>query len=237
MSKKYSLTFLLLAFVWVMAGLVAWETIRWVAAVFYYAALSFALVALAYAGAGPTLLLKRPTGRRSLLGYLLLAPYFLLSDLSFQIYKLLSNEPAFVEVAPNLFFGRRLSAAEAKVNKWLSVLDLAVEFSEVRALRSLSGYHSLPVLDATAPSEEQLRAAVLWLTKQVQSGPVYTHCALGHGRSVCVVIAYLLSSGQVRTISEGEKQVRSLRPGARLHQIQRRRLAVFEHQVFGPPNR
>jgi hypothetical protein len=162
------------------------------------------------------------------LAWLLFAPYFLLNAVTFRLYRLLSREPAFVQVAPNLFFGRRLSGREAEGAVWISILDLASEFSEVRSLRVLAGYRSLPLLDAIAPSEEQLKDAAAWLGRAVESGPVYVHCALGHGRSACVVIAYLLSVGQVETVAEGVQLLRSLRPGVRLHPGQRRQLGVFE---------
>jgi protein-tyrosine phosphatase len=94
----------------------------------------------------------------------------------------------------------------------------------------VTGYQSLPILDATAPKEEQLRWAVEWIAEQAAAGPVYVHCALGHGRSACVVIAYLLATGAVRSIAEGVRQLRALRPGVRLQPCQWERLRAFEPQ-------
>jgi len=99
-----------------------------------------------------------------------------------------SREPAYAEVVPNLSFGRRLLARECTAVRWVSVLDLAAEFTEARPLRELAGYRSLPVLDATSPTVEQLRSSVAWLTEVVAIGPVYVHCALG------MVAAHVLSS-------------------------------------------
>lgn len=67
-----------------------------------------------------------------------------------------------------------------------------------------------------------------WLSEAVGSGPVYVHCALGHGRSACVVVAYLLSTGAVGTVAEGIRLLKSLRPGVRLHPPQLQRLRRFE---------
>lgn len=197
----------------------------WAALPFLYAAGSFALLAAAYAGAGPGLLGKRADGGRSPLGWLLFAPYLLLIELSFGLYRLLSREPAYAQVAPNLSFGRRLSAREARAAGWAGVLDLAGEFP---AAWVPERYRSLPVLDAAAPTEAELRAAVVWVAAAVESGPVYVHCALGHGRSACVVIAYLLSAGAVATAEEGVRRLRALRPAVRLHPPQRRVLRRFE---------
>jgi hypothetical protein len=231
---RYSVTFLVLAAAFVVVALATWNSVGWAAVLPLYAALSFALLAVAYAGAGPRLLFKRATGRRSILGWPLLAPYFLLNAATFGLYRLMSREPAYVQVVPNLFFGRRLSAREAEEAGWASVLDLAGEFP---AAWVPVGYRSLPVLDATAPTEQELRAAVAWIADAVEVGPVYVHCALGHGRSACVVIAYLLSVGAVGTVTEGVRRLRSLRPGVRLHPPQLRLLRRFESpESQGTPN-
>lgn len=65
---RYSVPFLVLAAACVRMALAAWDSVGWAAAVPLYAALSFALLAAAYAGAGPRLLLERATGCRSALG-------------------------------------------------------------------------------------------------------------------------------------------------------------------------
>jgi hypothetical protein len=223
---QYSFTFLVLAGVCVVLALAAGA--GWAAGLSLYAALSFVLLAAAYAGAGPRLLLKLANGRRSAFGWLLFGPYILLNAVTFGMYRLLSREPAYVQVAPNLFFGRRLSAREAEAARWVSILDLAGEFPASRWQRTRPGYRSLPVLDATAPSEEELWSAVAWIAETVAAGPVYVHCALGHGRSACVVITYLLSVGAVGTVAQGVRLVRSLRPGVRLQPPQRRLLRRFE---------
>jgi hypothetical protein len=229
-SLKYSFTFLALAVACVFAGLVTWDVVRWGAGALLYAAFSFGLLSAAYAGAGPGLPLKRASGRQSAWAWLMFAPYFLLNAVTFRLYRLLSKEPAIAQVAPNLFFGRRLSGGEARATRWVGVLDLAGEFAEVRPLREVPAYRSLPVLDATAPTEEQLRSAAAWLARVVESGPVYVHCALGHGRSACVVIAYLLTAGRVGTAAEGAALLQSLRPGVRLYVGQGQRLRAFEPQ-------
>lgn len=225
---RYAFTFLVLAAACGVVSAAAWGGVGCIAVVPLYAAVSFGLLAAAYAGAGPRLLFKRADGRRSPVGWPLLAPYFLLNVATFGLDRLLSREPAFVRVAPNLDFGRRLSAHEFQAGGWVSVLDLAGEFPAVWPERASPGYRSLPVLDATAPSEAELRSAVAWVAEAVAAGPVYVHCVLGHGRSACVVVAYLLSVGAVGTVAEGVRLLRSLRPGVRLHPSQLLMLRPFE---------
>ena len=235
MSVKYSGAFLVLAVAAAMLASAAWGPLGWFAVIPAYVAISFLLLALAYAGAGPGLLLKQPSGRHAPWAWVLFGPYFLLNAVTFGLYRRFSREPATVEVAPGVFLGRRLARAECSTPMWRSVLDLAAEFAEARPLRALAGYRSLPVLDATPPSEEQLRSAAAWVAEAVRSGPVYIHCALGHGRSACVVIAYLLLSGQVKRAEEGERWLQSLRPGVRLNASQHARLVAFQLQTPGEP--
>jgi hypothetical protein len=156
----------------------------------------------------------------------------LLNAAIFGAYRRLSREPPFAQVGHNLFFGRRLSAREAEGLSCDHVLDLACEFAEVAPLRCRSGYRSLPLLDAAAPAQERLREAAGWVADAVESGPVYVHCALGHGRSGTVVIAYLVSAGLVGTVEEGVQLLRSLRRGAEPNPAQLRRLCEFQKRTL-----
>jgi hypothetical protein len=192
------------------------------------AAISFLLVAVAYFGAGPRLLFKRTSGRRHPAAWLVHWPYFALTALSYRLSRLLAREAAYVEVAPNVFLGRRLTPREARrAEGWLAVLDLVAELPEPRPLRDLANYRSLPVLDATAMSLDQLCDAVEWVGRHAATGPVYVHCALGHGRSALVAAAYLIAVGRAADAKSAEKYLRELRPGVRLHRSQRRTLARF----------
>ncbi len=228
MSAKYSLAFGLLA----TAGLIAAGAtdrgaVRLMAGC---ATVAFGLLGAAYAGLGPRLLLKRPGGRRGPGAWPLYWPYFLLNELGFRLYRLTERRPPFDRVAPDLDLGRRLTASEASragTPTWAAVLDLAAEFAEVGPLRRAGAYRSLPVLDATAPTPGELAAAVAWLSERVPEGPVYVHCALGHGRSATVAIAYLLATGRAETVEEGLATVRSRRPGVRLNPAQMAALREF----------
>ena len=231
MSRKHSLTFLVLAIGCVVSAHAASEIAGGFGVAFLYAAFSFSLLAVAYAGVGPGLLMKQPSGRRSVWGWILFGPYIVLNHIAFGFYRRFSRESASVQVVPNVFFGRRLLARECVAGEWVGILDLAAEFDEVRPLRELAGYRSMPVLDATAPTEAQLRSAIEWIANAVASGPITVHCALGHGRSACVVIAYLLSVGEVATVEDGEQRLRSLRPGVKLNSMQRQRLRTFETEL------
>ncbi len=188
-----------------------------------YAFFSVAFLVAAYAGHESRFFLKSSLGQLSPLSWLLLGPYLLMNALVFRVYCASVGKDAYIEVHPNLFFGRRLTASEsarAVASGWLSVLDLAVEFSEIEPFRNLAGYRSLPLLDATAPTVEQLRDAVAWILNAQSKGPVYVHCALGHGRSACVIAAYLVSTKSVRNIEDAVAHLQESRPGVRLNHAQ-----------------
>lgn len=223
-NRSYAFVFSVLSVACGFFGLIAvGPTCGW-SLLFLYPAMSFALLAVAYGGVGPKLLGKRPDGGRWWWARLLFAPYLLLTRFSFVLYKLLGRHAAVCEVVPNLFLGRRLTAGEAERVAGAAVLDLAAEFSEARPLRRPDLYLSMPVLDATAPSGEQFTFAVRWIADHLPHRPVYVHCALGHGRSASVVIAYLLHSGRVKDVRDGLRLVRQLRPGVGLSVSQRKAL-------------
>ncbi len=230
MSVKYSLVFLLLGLVNALMAVVAWGGSGAVALVFGYVALSFWLAGAAYAGLGPRVFLKRADGRFRPLTWLLHSPYLLFNAFAFWMYRLGSRQPAYAMAAANLSFGRRLTAGEWRRAEpgWQSILDLAPEFPEVAGLRAASRYRSLPILDGTAPTSEQLREAVAWIAESVALGPTFVHCALGHGRTATIVVAYLLTIGNVATIREGLARLRSQRPGVGLNRQQADGLRTWE---------
>jgi hypothetical protein len=218
-SPRYALVFLLLAGLLAVAGWSVWETTAAGSVGLWYAACAFAWLAAGYAGLGPVIFCKRAAGVLSPIAWLLLGPYLLLNAVTFWFYRRGSREPAFAQAGENLYFGRRLIQSEAEIAVrlgWQSVLDLAGEFSEARSLRAVPRYRSLPILDATAPTEQQLRSAVEWLQESIQVGPTYVHCALGHGRTATAVLAYLLTSRAIDTIDEGLSALRAQRGGVEL---------------------
>jgi protein-tyrosine phosphatase len=230
-SWPYAIVFALLAVLCCVIGLAGAGATSGLSLVLHYPAISFVLVAVAYAGGGSRLFGKRPDGRRSFLALALLGPYLLLNRISFFVYKLSTRHQRMHEIAPELWLGRRLGGREARSARVAAVLDLAAEFTDPREFRTGSRYLSLPLLDATAPTPEQLRQAVAWVAERSVEGPVFVHCALGHGRSACVVIACLLHSGRITTIRDGLRLVRQHRPRVGLTPAQRAALRCWEGRI------
>lgn len=199
----------------------AFQVEHWITrAILINVGVSFGLLAAAYSGAGPALLLKRRDGRLRLIAWLIYWPLFLLNGVSFICFGLVSSERDYDQIVPGLYLGRRLTQREARNAAELAkaaVLDTTSEFTEPPEFRKRENYLLLPVLDRITPTVEQLQIAVDWIDQHIAQGPVYVHCALGHGRSATVVIAYLLLSETCGTVKEALQFVKDRRENIKLH--------------------
>lgn len=149
-----------------------------------YAAACLLLVALAYARRDAHFLRKRE-GSHPLASWLLYWPYLAGYRLTWALVRYRERgRPAFVEQAPGLFIGRRLSAAEARrLPRGCCVIDLSPELPEVAALRGAT-YHHVPLLDLHAPRPSQVRAVLALVAEQRRQGhAAFLHCAMGYSRS------------------------------------------------------
>jgi hypothetical protein len=190
------------------------------------AALAFLGLACGYLLSWPGLLGKTRRGGLLLSSYVFFWPYHLLNYASVAVGRLL-GVPARSEILPGLYLGGRLFPWEASQLKPLgiaSVLDLTCEFSEVGFLRRAPAYFCIPLLDGSAPTRAELEAGISFITERLRAGPVYVHCAMGHGRSATFVVGYLVASGKLSSLDEAMAHVRKQRPGVRLHADQLRSL-------------
>lgn len=169
------------------------------------------IAAAAYFGIGPGIFRKTngclPWSTRFVLAPILIGQY-----LSLVYYRRQCR--VWDEVAPAVLIGRTLSnaeAAEAVKQGVTAVLDLTAEFSEATPFRDTT-YLNLPILDLTAPTQDQLREAVAFITEEALHGTVYVHCKIGYSRSAAVLGTYLLTTGQAATIEEAVEILREARP-------------------------
>lgn len=184
-------------------------------------ALSFLTVALAYGGGGARLLGKRADGTLHPAACGVLLPYLLLTWGVWHLACRLSRERAFDEVVPGVLVGRRLLPGELP-ERVQTVLDLTAEFAEPEAVRSGRRYLALPILDAsTLPVE---RVAPVLRELAAQEGPVYVHCAQGHGRTGMIAAALLVARGHAPNAEAALAQVQRARPGVRLSHAQQEAL-------------
>lgn len=143
------------------------------------------------------------------------------------------NVEAWHEVADNLYVGRRLFAADVqrlKSEGIEAILDVTAEFDALdwAAQDEQVEYLNLPVLDHVAPSDHQVHEALQWIQHQHQEGrKVLVHCALGRGRSVFIVAAYLLMRTKAETVEQVMQTIQQQRSIARLNSIQEEALNKF----------
>jgi hypothetical protein len=228
-GKIFGLVFIVLACALVWLGLQTPNALLKV--LIFCSALSSGALGLAYVFSRVALLGKKSGGNLLFSRYLIFWPYHLLSYFSLFGARLMRVAP-FQEIVPGLFLGGRLLSWEEKRSEPLanaSVLDLTSEFCEVRFLRKSRSYLCLPLLDGTAPKQEELETGVRFITEQLQKGPVYVHCAMGHGRGATFAIAYLVASGKMPDLQQALQFVQSKRPGVKIRPGQMNALRNFAY--------
>src|SRR5439155_26229897 len=92
-----------------------------------------------------------------------------------------------------------------------AVLDLTAEFTEAAMFRGMR-YRNVPMLDLTAPTQEQLQEAAAFIVAEAARGVVYVHCKIGYSRSAAAVAAYLIASGKAATAEKAVAHLRDVRP-------------------------
>ena len=228
-GKLFGIVFIILAFALVWLGLESPHLFPKILAL--CSGLASGALGMAYVLSRAGFLGKKPEGGIQFISYLLFWPYHLVSYVSLFIARLMRVAP-FQEIVPGLFLGGRLLSWEEKRSEPLanaSVLDLTSEFCEVRFLRKSRSYLCLPLLDGTAPKQEELETGVRFITEQLQKGPVYVHCAMGHGRGATFAIAYLVASGKMPDLQQALQFVQSKRPGVKIRPGQLNALRNFAY--------
>ena len=170
-----------------------------------------ATVAAGYFGVGPGVY-RKENGQLPVSARCVLAPVLLGQWLSLRYYS--HQCRPWDRATPRVWIGRVLADAEAgeAIKAGVTaVLDLTAEFSESQPFRTLR-YLNLPILDLTAPTQEQLAAAVEFIKSEPEHGIVYVHCKIGYSRSAAAVAAYLLDSGLAADADSSLAQLRAVRP-------------------------
>jgi hypothetical protein len=164
---------------------------------------------------------------------LLLTPYRWLAYLLLRAKVAARHVRQIDQIIPGLYLGRRPlpgDRAGLEAYKLQAVVDLCAEFPASGPVVGVADEHylSIPAMDGTAPSMDDIRAAVDWIDERLDAGrPTLVHCAAGHGRSATVVACLLIARGLATTADEAEKMMQAVRPGVRLNGQQKRQVGRF----------
>jgi protein-tyrosine phosphatase len=192
-----------------------------------YPAASCAAVAYVYASNRPELLPKY-LRTAPLWSTVVFGPYLLGAWCSWRCYA--TRLTRWSPLSNGLLIGRRLHSTEMHQlqNAGIAaVLDLAPELPGNCAPNTLA-YRHVPMLDLVAPTQEQLDAALEFITAQPRDCTLLIHCALGLSRSALVAAAWLVQQGQ--PLHAALERVRTERNGVALNEAMLNLLSEFERK-------
>ncbi len=183
-------------------------------------------------------LFKSNTGKVHPILKIILFPFFLFSQFINAIARAKDKEPMMVEVENGIYLGRRVLLTDIpllKEENIEAIVDVTAEFDAAGIMTQMSDfqYLNIPVFDHNAPRLGQLNKAVHWIDVQRRSGKkVLIHCALGQGRSVTVLLGYLLFKSKQKDLHQLIEQVTEKRPTVNLKRRQLRLLVRYKDSEF-----
>lgn len=189
-------------------------------------ALSVIAVGAGYVGVGPRVFGKSADGRLGALHVVLLLPYYFVAWALWQLKARLRRERPYDEVAPGILVGRRPLRDDEMPAHATLVVDLTSEFPRSPATRGVARYECVPTLDTTAPDPDAFRS----LLDRIEGaeGPIFVHCAMGHGRSATVAAALMLRRGHAADVDDAIRRMTAVRPLVYLHAVQREALGTVD---------
>jgi hypothetical protein len=126
------------------------------------------------------------------------------------------------QITPHLHVGgqyRRRGWPRLASRGITAVVNMRIEFDDKDAGIAPPRYLFLATIDDQAPTLEQLRAGVEFMTEEVaRGGGVYVHCGSGVGRAPAMAAAYLINTGL--TADQAWVRIRENRPFIRPSAVQ-----------------
>ena len=202
-------------------------------AVLFWIGGSLTAVSIAYVFKRPEIFRKRHDGSIPFYVRWLFIPFLF----GVQLYNTRARKndsvPAIQKIDDKLFLACRLFPSdmeELKHNGIRAILDVTAEFDGLdwSATDANLHYLNVPVLDHQSPSTAQLVHAINWLNTQTRENAVVIHCALGRGRSVFVMAAYLLSKYPEWDITKALETIHGVRRTAGLNRKQLKALKKLQ---------
>ena len=223
-----AISYIVLAVVFIVMG---WQVDAvYFSIMFYWTALSLLLVGGAYVFNVAKIFRKRENGVIPFYIRWAFVPFLL----GAQVYNAWSRKrdkvPPLQQINDHLFLACRLFPSDIdtmKENNITAILDVTCEFDglEWSSTQENIKYLNIPVLDHRVPTRSQLNQALNWIDHHIKADRrVVVHCALGRGRSVFVMAAYLLSQNKDADVHQVLAQIKETRETANLNKHQLRHL-------------
>ncbi len=223
-----AVSYILLAIVFIIMG---WQVSpSYFSILFYWTALSLLLVGGAYVFNIAKIFRKRENGVIPFYIRWAFVPFLL----GAQVYNAWSRKhdkvPPLQQINDHLFLACRLFPSDIDTMKEYgitAILDVTCEFDglEWSSTQENIKYLNIPVLDHRVPTRSQLNQAINWIDHHVKENRrIVVHCALGRGRSVFVMAAYLLSQDKNADVHNILAQIKETRETANLNKHQLRHL-------------
>lgn len=203
---------------------------------------AWAMLACLYVAAGyflkrGELFLKGRHGRVPPWLKFLLGPVVVFTHLYHWMMRRSDPAPPLQEIEPGLYLGRRLLPGDEALlerEKITAILDLTVEFDGLpeRFRASVPHYLNIPVYDHHVPRRSQMARALRWIDEcRRRREAVLIHCALGQGRSVLFLLAYLLWKQRDSEIDFHLQKIRAIRSTVKPNARQRRFLEKYRDEM------
>lgn len=161
-------------------------------------------------------------------------PFLLITLLVWYVLRWWVKENAADEVGPGLWIGRRPLCHELPESvAW--VVDLTAEFWPARGVCPGRGYRCYPTLDGHVTDVQEFLRCVREVAEL--DGPLFIHCAQGHGRSAALAAAILIARDLAADVEDAEQLMRKSRPKIGMERSQRelvRRITPALRDVAAP---
>ena len=205
-------------------------------ALFFWIAISLSLVSLAYTFNLSSIFRKSQDGKISAWIQWAFIPFLTGVKLYNAWARRKDKAPAIQKVQDNLYLSRRLLNEDLntlQAQNITCIVDVTAEFVGLESAMTDKkfNYLNIPTLDHQVPSLKQLFHALHWIDVQIsQANSVVVHCALGRGRSVFVVAAYILSKDSSLSVEQVLTSLNQIRCTANLNRTQLKILQAIKNK-------
>ncbi len=192
--------------------------------------LSLAAVSTAYILQKPSIFRKKSDGSIPFYIRWVFIPFLLGCQLYNAYSRKTDKVPPIQKIQDNLYLACRLFPSDIDYlmeENVKAILDVTAEFDGLdwTAQQDDLDYLNLPVLDHQSPKPSDLLKAVNWIDNHLDNDKgVVVHCALGRGRSVLVMAAYLLSKNLATDAVDAVEKIQHIRETAGLNSHQLKQL-------------